>query len=177
MRRTRAHKAQEAYLITEEGWNSSPRVSIWDILRCIPRLMCWWDATIHLGCRGVGIYLTTYLLQHFSSWYHHIISLCVRWRGGCVCCSTWFNLQNLKCGGSYSSLVLGRYEKPNFVLFLLLLFGRSIFSEDAKGKWRADARMSLNCVVVRWQFHDSLRRFCYRSAECEFLLLACKFCL
>ena len=175
MRRTRAHKAQEAYLITEEGWNSSPRVSIWDILRCIPRLMCWWDATIHLGCRGVGIYLTTYLLQHFSSWYHHIISLCVRWRGGCVCRSTWFNLQNLKCGESYSSLVLGRYEKPNFVLFLLLLFGRSIFSEDAKGKWRADERKSFNCV--RWQFHDSLRRFCYRSAECEFLFLACKFCL
>ena len=57
------------------------------------------------------------LLQHFSSRYHHIISLCARRRGGCVCRSTWswFNLQKLECGGSYSSLVLGRREKPNFV--------------------------------------------------------------
>lgn len=180
---TRAPKTQEEYLITEEGSNSSPRVSIRDILRCIPRPMCWWDATITLAVEGFGYTwpIFTDLLQHFSSWYQHIISLCVRWRRGCVCRSTWswFNLQKLECGGSYSSLVLGRHEKPNFVWFLLFPFGRSIFSEDAKGKWRADARMSLNCVVVRWQFHDSLRRFCYRSAVCEFKkrLIACKFCL
>lgn len=154
----------------------------WEIYSVASLDLCV-DGTLQstLAVEGLGYTwpIFTDLLQHFSSWCHHIISLRVRRRGGCVCRSTWFNLQKLECGGSYSSLVLGRHEKPNFVLFLLFLFGRSIFREDAKAKWRADARMSFNCVVVRWQFYDSLRRFRYRSAECDFKkrLLACKFCL
>lgn len=57
------HIKLKNHILSEEGWNSSPRVSIRDIPRCIPRLMCWWDATIHLGCRGVGIYLTHFHLS------------------------------------------------------------------------------------------------------------------